>query len=109
MAGVKLVVLYPYPDNVEEFERVYRDEHMPLVNERTVKGITKFVGTKILGSADGSRPQYHRIAELHFPDHATLTAALSSEGGQKAAAHAVSISSGGAPVFLVGEEQSDLF
>ncbi len=30
MANVKLVVMYPRPKDVDTFEKVYRDEHVPL-------------------------------------------------------------------------------
>ena len=103
MAGAKVVVLYPYPKDVDEFERLYIEEHAPMVTPETFKGITKFVATKVIGSPDGSRPPYYRVAELHFPSLEALQAAASSPSGQKAVAHAVSISSGGKPVFMVAE------
>src|SRR5215213_3433570 len=53
MAGAKLVVIYPYPKDVEAFERAYTEEHVPLVNDTTMKGMTKFVATKVVGTADG--------------------------------------------------------
>jgi uncharacterized protein (TIGR02118 family) len=101
----KLVVLYPYPSDVERFERDYVEDHMPMVTAETMPGITKFVGTKIVGTPDGSQPQFYRLAELHFASMEDLQKAASGEGAQKAVAHAVSISSGGQPVFLVAEEE----
>jgi uncharacterized protein (TIGR02118 family) len=101
----KLVVLYPYPQDVDKFERDYTEDHMPLVNAETMKGITKFIGTKVVGTPDGSQPSFYRIAELHFASMESLQEAAASEGAQKAVAHAVSISSGGQPVFLVAEEE----
>lgn len=109
MPGAKLVVLYPYPEDVDVFERVYLQEHMPMVNAEALEGITKFIGTRVVGTADGSPPPFYRIAELHFPSLETLQKAASSEGAQKAVAHAVSISSGGMPMFLVAEEETTKF
>jgi uncharacterized protein (TIGR02118 family) len=109
MAGAKLVVLYPFPAEVEVFEQAYLQEHMPMVNPEALEGLTKFVGTKIIGTADGSEPAFYRIAELHFPSLEALQKAASSEGAQKAVAHALSISSGGAPLFLVAEEEVQMF
>ena len=109
MAGAKLVVLYPYPQNVEAFEKAYTQEHVPMVNRNTLKGISKFVATKIVGTADGSAPPFYRIAELHFPSMQVLQECASSAGAQEAVAHAVSISSGGKPLFLVGEEETTTF
>ena len=105
MAGAKLVVLYPYPADAEVFERAYTQEHMPLVSAETMPGITKFIGTKFIGTADGSPPPFYRMAELYFPSLEALQAAASSVGAQTAVAHAIEISSGGLPHFLVAEEE----
>ena len=109
MAGAKLVVLYPYPQDVDVFERAYTEEHVPMVNENTMKGITKFVATKVVGTADGSAPPFYRIAELHFPSLEALQASASSMSAQKVVAHAVSISSGGKPLVLIAEEETTNF
>jgi hypothetical protein len=33
MAGAKIVVLYPYPQNVDAFEQAYTEDHVPMVNK----------------------------------------------------------------------------
>lgn len=104
MAGAKIVVLYPTPRDTAEFERRYREEHNPLVTPGNFKGMTRFVASRITGTADGSAAPYARIAELHFPSLDALKAAAGSEGAQRAVAHAISISTGGPPVFLIAEE-----
>jgi uncharacterized protein (TIGR02118 family) len=109
MAGAKIVVLYPYPQNVDAFEQAYTEDHVPMVNKDKLKGITKFVATKVVGTADGSAPPFYRMAELHFPSLETLQECASSASAQKAVAHAVSISSGGIPLFLVAEEETTTF
>ena len=106
MAGAKVVVLYPTPRDVNEFERAYTQDHAPMVNTKTFPGMTKFVASKILGTPDGTPPPFARIAELHFPSMATLQAAATSGPAQEAIAHAVSISTGGKPIFLVAEEET---
>ena len=109
MAGAKIVVLYPYPKDVEAFEQLYRNEHVPMVNPTTMRGIRKFVATKVLGTPDGSKPPFYRVAELHFASVAALKEAASSPAAQQAVAHAISISSGGPPVILVAEEETTSF
>jgi len=109
MAGAKLVVLYPAPRDVSTFERAYTHDHVPMVTPQNFKGITKFVASKIVGTADGSPAPFYRIAELHFPSSAVLQAAAASSSAQQAVAHAVSISSGGKPIFLVAEEETKSF
>ncbi len=108
MAETKLVVIYPYPTDVDVFEKAYVDEHVPLAQEK-IKGITKFVATKMLGTADGQRPPFYRVAELHFPSIEALKESAASAGAQEAIAHAIAISSGGMPIFLVAEEESMTF
>ena len=103
MASVKLVVIYPRPKDMDAFEKAYADEHVPMAAEK-LKGVTKFVATKVLGAPRGT-PVYHRIAELHFASMEALQACVASEGGRETVAHAVSISSGGPPIILVAEEQ----
>jgi uncharacterized protein (TIGR02118 family) len=109
MAGAKIVVLYPTPRDVNTFEQAYTHDHAPMVTPQTFKGITKFVASKIVGTADGSAPPFHRIAELHFASLAALKAAAGSPPAQKAVAHAVSISTGGKPTFLIAEEETKNF
>jgi uncharacterized protein (TIGR02118 family) len=105
MPRAKVVVLYPAPRDVDAFERLYTQEHAPMVTPETFKGLVRFVATKVIGTPDGSPAPFHRIAELHFPSLEALQAAAASASAQQAIAHAISISSGGAPVFLVAQEE----
>jgi len=104
MPGAKIVVLYPTPKDLDAFERAYTKEHAPMVTPQTFKGMTKFVASRIVGTPDNSKPQFCRIAELHFPSMDVLKAAAVSSPAQQAVQHAISISTGGTPVFLVAEE-----
>jgi uncharacterized protein (TIGR02118 family) len=103
MAGTKLVVIYPRPTDVEAFEKAYVEEHIPMAREK-IRGVTKFVATKVLTTPDGQTPPFYRIAELHFPSIEALKESAASAEAQEAVAHAVSISSGGTPIFLIAEE-----
>jgi uncharacterized protein (TIGR02118 family) len=109
MAAAKLVVMYPTPRDVKEFERAYTQDHAPMVTPQNMPGLTKFVASKIVGTADGSQAPFYRVAELHFPSMSALQAAAGSAGAQKAVAHAVSISSGGKPLVLIVEEEVKTF
>ena len=102
--AVKLVVMYPRPTDIEAFEKFYGDEHVPMAMAK-LAGKTKMVGTRILGSPQGT-PPFHRIAEVHFPSMEDLEACAGSEGGKQTITHAFSISSGGAPTILVAEEET---
>ena len=109
MAGAKIVVIYPTPRDVNTFDRLYTQDHAPMVNPQNFKGIKKFVASKIVGTADGSPAPFYRIAELHFPSMEALQAAAASPTAQKVVAHAVSISTGGKLIILVAEEDSKNF
>jgi uncharacterized protein (TIGR02118 family) len=107
MAGVKLIVMYPPPKDVDAFEKVYRDEHIPMAVQK-LTGKTKLVASKVVGSPQGA-PAFHRIAEIHFPSMEALQACFNTQGGKETAAHAMQISSGGPPVMLIADEQSFSF
>lgn len=104
MPGVKLIVAYPMPTDVAAFEHLYTTEHMPMARPAfEAAGATRAVLTKVTGSPAGA-PAFHRIVEVHFPSLAALNAAAASKPAQDALAHACKISSGGAPVVLIAEE-----
>jgi len=104
MAAAKLVVMYPAPKDVQTFERIYQEEHVPMAAKK-LAGKTKLVATKVQGSPQG-RPPFHRIVEVFFPSLEVLQACLASAGGKETLAHAATISSGGPPLVLIAEEQS---
>lgn len=105
----KLIVMYPYPADVEKFDRDYNEDHVPMVTRENFPGIREFVATKGIGTPAGTDPKYYVIAELHFDSMDDLQKAATSEGAQKAVAHAVSISTGGEPVLIIGEEERKEF
>jgi len=107
MSEAKLVVIYPRPTNIEVFERIYLDEHVPLAVAKLI-GKTKIVATKITASPQGT-PPFYRIAEIHFPSKAALEACASTPVAQEALAHSVKISTGGSPLFLIAEEETFTF
>ena len=107
MAAVKFMVIYPRPKDIEAFEKVYQEKHVPMAVEKLI-GKTKFVATKVLGSPQGT-PPFYRIAEIYFPSMEALQTCAASQGAKETLAHAVSISTGGSPIFLVAEEETFTF
>ena len=107
MAEIKVMVLYPRPTDIDAFEKAYLEEHVPLASKK-IKGVIKFNASKVVGTPDGSTPQFHRIAELYFPSMQALQDSVASPGTQEAVAHAFKISSGGPPVVIVCEQESVL-
>lgn len=104
MATAKLIVAYPQPKDVEAFDKIYFEEHVPMAIAN-LAGKTKIVSTKALKSPQG-QPPFHRIAEVHFPSMEALQSCAESEGGSATLAHAVKISSGGAPAIMIAEEDT---
>ena len=98
----KLIVAYPHPLDVEAFEKVYREEHVPLAVAK-LTGKTKMVATKVLGSPQGTSP-FYRIAEVYFPSMTALETCAASPGAKEALDHAAKISTGGPPVIMIAEE-----
>lgn len=105
MKAAKLIVMYPVPTDMETFERRYAEEHVPMAVEK-LTGKIRFVASLILSNADQSAAPFHRIAEVYFPSLQDLQTCLSSPGGQETAAHAVAISSGGMPLFMISEVET---
>jgi len=105
--SVKLVVIYPRPQDEATFERLYKEEHIPMV-EQKLKGMTRLVLSKVNGSPQGKVTAY-RITELHFSSLEDLSKCVESDAGREVAAHANQISTGGTPILLVCDEESFVF
>jgi uncharacterized protein (TIGR02118 family) len=105
--GVKVVVIYPRPQEEQAFESAYLEQHVPMV-EQKLKGLTRLVLTKVTGSPQGKVAAY-RIAECYFSTMNDLNGAIESDGGKEVIAHAQTISSGGPPLILICEEESFVF
>ena len=102
MAGVKFMVMYPRPQDIdtfehlyqdedvpigdglsseyagtfEAFEKLYQEEHVPMILDKLV-GKTRFVATRVVGTSNGTRPPFYRIAEVYFPSLEALQAVRS--------------------------------
>jgi hypothetical protein len=53
MTSTKLIVAYPQPTNIDAFENVYTQEHVPMAIAN-LEGKTKVVATRILQSPRGN-------------------------------------------------------
>ena len=96
---IKLTVLYGHPTDVTAFEEYYANMHLPKAAK--MKGHTKLELTKFLSTPDGSKPDYHRMAEFWFSDPETMKSTMESPDGQATAADLVNFATGGATL-LVG-------
>lgn len=107
MAGAKIMVCYPRPTDTRTFDKEYTERHVPLALD-SFGGLVKLVPTRVVGTASGDAAPYYRIAELHFRSMDDLKKAAGSSTGQEAVDHALKISTGGPPIFLVAEEDDPL-
>ncbi len=99
-----LIVLYPQPTDEKKFEADY-SRHVALLHEKT--GIPKDERPYSITSflpGPGGNPPYYKMFMMPFESPAALNEAMSSPGMQEVAADANRISSGGAPVILVGDK-----
>ncbi len=102
-----MIVAYPQPKDAAAFDKVYSEEHVPMAIAK-LQGKTKIVATKVLQSPQGD-PKFYRIAEVHFPSLEALQQCAASAGGKDTLAHATKISSGGAPLIMIAEEDTFTF
>jgi len=84
--------------DIEAFEKVYQDEHVTHAVEK-LGGRPMFVATKVLDLLRGYH-LFNRVAEIHFPSMEALEACAAFAGAKETLAHAVSISTGGRPIFF---------
>jgi uncharacterized protein (TIGR02118 family) len=105
--AVKVVMIYPRPQDEQAFEKTYLGDHVPMV-EHKLKGLTRLVLTKVTGSPLGKIAAY-RMAEVYFSSMNDLQSSIESDAGKEVLAHAQSISSGGQPLILICEEEAFVF
>ncbi|MGB1799530.1 MAG: EthD family reductase [Gammaproteobacteria bacterium] len=104
MANAKLIIHFPHPHDVYAFDHVYKEELIPLITGK-LDGKTKLVTTTALPHAHHIIPAYHRSTEIYFPSEDVLLASTQSDAGKEVLACAAEISTGGAPSFVIAEEE----
>jgi hypothetical protein len=67
MAGAKLIIIFPWPTDVEVFEKFYQQEHLSNISERMM-GMVKAVTITVKSSPQGVLP-FYRITEISFPSN----------------------------------------
>jgi uncharacterized protein (TIGR02118 family) len=99
-----LLILYPIPKDPTDFDRAYREEHLPYAGPKLADAGATGVATKRVVGPGFAPPPYHLMSDVSFPTLDTLKACAASEGGKQALAHAAKISSGGAPMLIVVDD-----
>ncbi len=104
MLEIKLMVLYPQPTDLNQFECDYQ-KHLELFHQKmNIPTDEKpYEITKMVSTPAGPSP-YYQMFSISFPSAEVLEQTLASIEMQEIAADANRISSGGNPVILVGSE-----
>jgi len=98
----RLSVLYGVPKDPAEFDRYYRQIHIPVA--RRMRGLARWTITPILKPADGAVSPYHMIADLYTATRDQMDAVLASPEGVAARNDLDNFVTGGV-TFLTGLEE----
>ncbi|HRE41023.1 MAG TPA: EthD family reductase [Ignavibacteria bacterium] len=82
----KLIALYKKPENIEDFENKYFNEHMPLVNK--MPGLIKSEVVRLKGI--GGEGKFYLQATMYFDNEDKLNEAMASPEGRASAKNLMS-------------------
>jgi uncharacterized protein (TIGR02118 family) len=99
---IRIIALHGFPDDPDEYQRYYREVHMPLV--RRIPGVRNIRFGQALKTLDGGRPLYYLVSDVYFDDMASLEAALASPEMDEAIADVPKFASGGVTIMLCESE-----
>lgn len=88
---VKMVALFPKPEDVDAFEKHYAEVHTPLV--KAMPGLERLEVTRFTGAPMGE-PRYYLMAEMYFADEQAMFASAQSEAGMACGKDAFKMSGG---------------
>ncbi|MEO2107827.1 MAG: EthD family reductase [Actinomycetota bacterium] len=97
----RLSVLYGTPTDPEEFDRYYREVHIPLAAEM---GLARWTLTWTAEQEGDLDTGIHLVADLYAEDAAAMDAILASPAGKAAADDVPKFATGGV-TFLRGTEE----
>lgn len=98
----QLTILYGHPDDAEEFDRYYYEEHIPIA--RRMKGLTGWTIGKLEAMSPGEKPPYYMVVSLFADTREDLEKILDSPEGRAAADDVPNFATGGA-TFMFDEEE----
>lgn len=97
-----LTVLYGHPEDPAEFERYYRDVHIPLA--RKMSGLAGWTIGKCGSTEVGSEPAFFLIVRLYAESANAMQSVLDSPEGKATVADVPNFATGGV-TFLFSEEE----
>jgi len=99
---VRLTVLYGHPDDPAEFDRYYREVHIPLAKK--MKGLKGWTIGKCAADEPGGKPPYYMIVGLWAESREAMEAILASPEGRATAGDVANFATGGAQFIYDDEE-----
>lgn len=90
---IRLLVLYGHPQDPAEFDRYYRETHIPIA--KRMKGLKKWTVGKVQGTPGGEPSPYYYVADLYMESREDFETLLASPAGQAAVADVPNYASGG--------------
>ncbi len=99
---IRLTVLYGHPDDPAEFDRYYREVHIPIA--RKMEGLKGWTIGKCQSATPGEEPAYYMIVGLYADSREQMESILASPAGQDTIADVANFATGGA-TFLYDDEE----
>ncbi len=99
---VRLTVLYGHPADPAEFDRYYREVHIPLAKK--MQGLKGWTIGKCQAAEVGEKPPYYMIVGLYAENREAMEAILESPAGRATVADVANFATGGAK-FLYDDEE----
>ena len=98
----RLTVLYGHPRDPQEFQRYYRDVHIPLA--RQMEGLQGWTIGMCESAEEGEPPPYYMIVGLYAETRQDMEAILASPEGQATVADVPNFATGGVTFMYDHEE-----
>jgi len=99
---VRLTVLYGHPEDPTEFDRYYREVHIPIA--RKMKGFKGWTIGKCSSAEPEGKPPYYMIVGLYANSREEIEAILATPEGQATVEDVANFATGGATFFYDEEE-----
>jgi uncharacterized protein (TIGR02118 family) len=95
---IRIVSLHGHPRDPAEFERYYRQRHMPLVQR--IPGVRNIRFGRVRNTSDGSPSPYFLVSDVYFDDVAAFETAQASPEMAAALEDVPNFASGGVTIMV---------
>jgi uncharacterized protein (TIGR02118 family) len=99
---IRLTVLYGHPKDPAEFDRYYREVHLPLAKK--MKGLKGWTIGKCQSVDPSQSPEFYLIVGLYAESREAMDAILETPEGQTAIADVPNFATGGVTFLYDNEE-----